>query len=111
MSMTFYRHDAGNGSSKHWWVTLAEDGSTIARTETYTASASADNAVSIVQAGNVTYSTFSATDGWRFRIKGLNGEIVFQSTRAYASETTAKAVTDRIRRDAPSARYLIAQAV
>ncbi len=64
----------------------------------------------VVAIGHVTYESFEASDGYRFRIKGLNHEIVFQPAECCLTDTEAKNACVAIQRDAPTAEYLIAQA-
>lgn len=108
--VTFTQHASGTDVGRYYWVSLRLGGDTVARTETYTSTSSCDNAVSAVRRGRLNYEVFKATDGWRFRMVGRNGEIVFQGTDPYATNASAKSVAARVRADAPSGRYIKAPA-
>ncbi len=96
------------GSSPQYWVRILRDGAIVARSETYTSTASCDNAVDAVKRGRVRYEVYVASDGHRFRIKGLNGEIIFQSTDRYSSAAAAGFVVEAIKTGAGPAQYLAA---
>lgn len=107
--LTFFQHRS-SGSNPHFWVTASLGSSTVARTETYTSIAACDNAVAAAKQQRLSYETFQAADGVRFRAKGRNGEIVFQSTDAYTTTAGASSVAKQMNNGAPGARYLTASA-
>lgn len=107
--ITFFQHRSA-GSNPHFWVTASLGSSTVARSETYTSTAACDKAVAAAKRQRLSYETFRGADGARFRAKGLNGEIVFQSTDAYTSTAGASSVAKQMNDGAPGARYLTSSA-